>query len=283
MSKSRLFVAALVIHCLLGSRVGGSDLEVSIRPHARQVIFGDPLYVEVTIVNRGQAAVTAPSPDLTLGTFELELYNPQTGLSVVPQDWGRGFGIPGQVRYEPGKPVKHYWIVFVPKLYRLKKDPFWKPVRKGGPIYLSGLYYLTRRLVLRSEGVDIGVQPREREEVETLKRVMNEEPRPYFKGPHPAGLGIQIRPQLNRDATVALAATVKSGELGDLLRLTIRLQDIYATPPEARDAENRALIEWLNEQPEIKRRALAYELRRICGSHHMTSTAKALEELISAP
>jgi hypothetical protein len=76
---------------------------------------------------------------------------------------------------------------------------------------------------------------------------------------------------------------VKSGELGDLLRLTICLQDICATPPDDRDAGNRALVEWLNQQPEIKRRALAYELRSICGSYHMTSTAKAWEAITDAP
>jgi hypothetical protein len=39
-----------------------TDLEVSLRAHSRDLRFRDTIYIELTVVNRGKDAVTAPEP-----------------------------------------------------------------------------------------------------------------------------------------------------------------------------------------------------------------------------
>ncbi len=73
---------------LLPSKLASaSDLEVSIRPHVRRVFFGDPLYVQVTIVNRSERVVTGPTPRLDGTNFVFYVYDPNKDSpdSPVPQ------------------------------------------------------------------------------------------------------------------------------------------------------------------------------------------------------
>ena len=65
--------AVFAIAVVLCGRVAAADLEVAIRIHPAEIIVGDPLYVEVTITNRGREPVKGPTPDLLLGSLRFDM------------------------------------------------------------------------------------------------------------------------------------------------------------------------------------------------------------------
>jgi hypothetical protein len=278
---SNLNYAILVIIAFSNWRcIYASDLELTIRPHTRKVVFGDPLYLEATIINHGEAVITAPFPSLSLRNFDFRIYDRKTELEMTSLVGG-GFGAGDDVKYEPAKAQKHYWIIFMPPLVHMN-HPFWKPMQDGREILVWGKYSLGSGLSLSSKGEDVYVARREPEELEIFEHWSRIKVTDYEDVPHVASFGLQVK-AVNHRHTLELASKFKTGEIADLLQLTIQLQNLHTSPPDSREPANRALVEWLKAQPEIKRQALTAKVRSLAESHRMHSTMEAVQALIDNP
>jgi hypothetical protein len=261
---------------LVSERVFASDLELAIRPHAGQVVFGDPIYIEVLITNRGNDAVVAPAPHPEMNTIGFKVYDPDTDLEISSGALGGGFvGAASPVRYEPGKSISHYWAVFLPALTRIN-NPFWSPVQLGKSLQISAVYGLRPGLAITSNREEVYVEARDATEMRSLERWANLPIEDCDKGPHVSGFGLKVH-AVNRQQTAELASQIKPGEIADLLHLTIQMQELYKLPAEERDPYNRSLIAWLQKQPNIKRQALASEAQRCASNYNLSSTIHALQ------
>jgi hypothetical protein len=263
---------------LIGPAVEASDLTLSIRMHSTRVVFGDPLYIEVKIINAGSAAVSAPAPSPDHGRFGFRIYDPETGLEIRREGLRGYVSEPESVTYEPGKPVKYYFSLFLPNLQEWR-HPFWEHVSRGQWIIVSAYYRIGKNLVLESDRVSIGADKRDENESRVLAHWATKEVEGIVKGPLPSDFGLQFLRPLSRAQTAEIARDIPSGEIHDLLLVVLQMQDIYATPPDSRDAKNRGLIEWIRRQPDIKRRALIGNVLGVSKSHRLSSTVEALRQL----
>lgn len=257
-----------------------TDLVVELKVHHTRTQFADPVYVEVTITNKGKAVVVGPAIGPLWDNFEFLLMEPETRTAQVVARGGGSANV-GEVEYYPNKPSRHYAILFVPPLYSLDQS-FWEPFRDGKRVVVSGHYALSDRLSVRSSGVEIFINPRHPDELRHLEKWASEKIE-YSKGPNPVNFGIGFRGALSREQSIKVLAPMRESELADLLQLSIRLQELYALDPKFRQKDNDLLVEWLKEQPDIKRQTLVREVSRIASNFKMDSTKDAVEKLLSAP
>ncbi len=252
-----------------------SDLEISIRPHVRRIVFGDPLYVEVTFLNRGDMILTGPLPRPDTNAFVFRVRDPNTDSPAILQAGiGEHVETAKTVQFEPGKPVKFYWYLFIPDLQGFD-DPAWHALRRGQQITIAGQYRVGPVSVAHSRAEYVYVDARDNAEMRALERWTKTEPMGDSKAPGPGDFGMQFQGPLSRQQTSELAERIKSGELADLLRLTIRLQDLYAAPAESREAGFRSLDEWLSRHPDVMRETLTNHVRMILETYGMSLTLPA--------
>ncbi len=279
MSKlSQLLLAVMLF--AQGNEVRASDLELSIRTHAREVTFGDPLYVEVTIVNRGKEAVSA-LPTYHSDRFRFEIRNADTHLVMWKID---AEGERSPLEFAPGKPNTFHQFLFVPGA-RLFNHPFWAPNRQREEFYyICGVYRLNDAGdELRSKWQDLLVHARNDAELRSLERWAWAEVQTSGKEPAPNHFGLHFLRPLGHRQTLQIASQIQPGEIANVLEVTMRLQELYATPPELRAAGDDTLIEWLRKQPEIKRQALTKKTRNLTESYNMPSTMNAIQTLLDNP
>lgn len=194
----RLAIAVILLG--IGHRAAASDLEMTIRHHARRIACGDPLYVEVTIVNRGKEVVFAPTASMDLNTFRFEIRDPNSELTL----WqGGGGGLVGRsqpIRYEPQKPVRHYWQTFLPPLHK-RNDPFWDSVCNGESALVGGVFRVAPARA--SAGIELrsGWQyvrfdkPKERR-FQIFDQFADDKSESSEKGPMPGDFGLALRGSL---------------------------------------------------------------------------------------
>lgn len=272
----------VVLNCLVVALSGvciGSDFELTIRSHSDRITFGDPLFIEVTLVNRGTKSQTAPAASMLAATLGLKVYDANTRLSMPLGETGGAWGN-SQARYEPNQHIKHYWYVFLPGL-RGFEHPFWKPIySKGQSVLIRGAYWPSQKLSVMSNTIDVHVETREDEEMRSLEYWSKGDTRGFGKGPIPNDLGLQFKSGLGRQQTEELSKKIPSGEIHDLLLLSMHLRDIYDTSADSRDAKDKGLVEWLQKLPDIKRQCLIQEVRDVAENHGLKSTAEAVGKLI---
>ncbi len=271
--------AGFVLLILAEAYVLAFDVEVSLRAHSRSVSVGDPVYIEVRFVNTGEKAITAPQPHLDLNTFQFRLLNPKTYIFTYSVSGGGGFiGDPGTVTYQPNQPKTHYWYIFLPVTAQ-RTQAFWMPYRRGGMLTIFGGYRIGRNLTLSSMNVlDVGILRRPAQEMQALEHWVNLDVEDSVPGPIVDDYGLRVLRRLSRQRLAEFASQVRTGEIADLLQLTLQMQDLYAEKDEDRKAGNERLIEWLKKQPDIKRQALTIQTRGIAGSYNMPSTLQCSKE-----
>jgi hypothetical protein len=278
-----LLVVAVLFLCCQAARAGG--LELIVRPQIGRVVCGDPLYLEVTFINRSEATITGPIPHPDLNTIDIFLRDLNAPDSV-PRRKQAAYGARADgktVDFEPGKPVTFYWYVFLPGVGQFD-DAFWAPIRGGGKISIIATY--------REGEVELGwtrkaefiqVVPRDGTEMHALERIARRQDLVNADmpsdGPCPSDFGLVFLRNAKRNETETFASQIKTGELADMLQLSIRLQDIHAIPPSERESTNRLLVEWLEKQPDIMRATLIQQIRSIAERHGLLSTAKALKRV----
>jgi hypothetical protein len=257
------------------------DLEMTIRAQLRQFTFGDPLYIEVTIVNRGQTTVTGPPPSTYLSTFGFRVYNSTSHLEFRHLGGGGFVGGGPPVEFEPDIPVIYYHRLYLPGL-PLRDHPFWKSVQGERPLDIYAVYYLTREVALVSNTLDIVVQERDEREMRVLEKWALADVKTSGKGPTPNDFGIQFYRPLDRAQTADIASQI-SGELQNLLHLTLRFQDLFALRPQTNERIDRELVKWLERQPDIKRQFLIKEARGRAEAYNLRSTMQAIQRLADSP
>jgi hypothetical protein len=272
----------LALVCLFAAKLANAsptDFELTLRAYPPQIKAGDPVYFEVTLVNRGMEAVVAEPLSMLTGTLGLRIYDNETRLSMSIGETGGAWGSE-PVRYEPNQPQRFYCHIFLPSL-RGFDHPFWEPIgQKGRTVSIGASYVIGKRLSLRSNGIELRIDAREEAEMKAIEHwAKTKFPHPG-KGPMPNDLGISLASGLSRAQTAEFAAKLQSGELFDLLQVALHLRDIYDTPADSRVAKNKGLMEWLKTLPDIKRQCLIQELRGLTESYRLNSTAELIEQLI---
>jgi hypothetical protein len=242
----------------------------------------------MTFTNRGQSAVEVPTPipqsnRYRFFDFGFRIYDPETQLLIQEGRGGQAmppkFGDP-PMELAPGESVTSFWIVFFPSLSEFN-SVFWTPRRGGGTVTLRSVFLLGeyRELAHLGDPHEVILEARKETEMEVLEKWAKISGEVPAEGPSPADLGIAFGRPLNRAETEEVARHV-GGELSDLLRLSLRLEELYAMPPEAEEAACPALVEWLQSQPDIKRQALTQAAQRIAQTYEpkMFVTADALQQ-----
>jgi hypothetical protein len=285
-----LCVALTAVSTLaVGTDLGASDLEIAIRTHATEITFGDPLYVEVTIVNRGEEIISALPPSTAFDYLRFEIWDTERNLVLRIGEGGGGLvGGVTPVQYQPGKPVKRYMACLIPSLERIDRS-FWSANRGHLLIHavyrISGKRFGDTKVELRSPGCDLVVHSRDPAETRFLERwAWAEDFRRMTKGPNAGDLGLPQLDAVNPEQTARVASGLQPGEIADLLDLTIRMQNLYHGPPVVPAESNRELVEWLSKMPDIKRQALAKEAHDIASEYQkLSSTSDALAPLFKDP
>ena len=116
---SRLQVAFTFVACLFATVVANAcDLSMTIRGHTDRLMFGDPLYVEITMTNRGDTPVAGIEPDLDLGSLEFTITEEQGHLTYTMHLSGALAGPGAPEIFEPGKPRTYYFTLMLPRFLR---------------------------------------------------------------------------------------------------------------------------------------------------------------------
>jgi hypothetical protein len=277
--KASTFLS-MILTLVVSAYVSAADLNVRLSAHSNQLIVGDPLYVELAIVNSSKKDVSALPPVFEFGTYAIKVYDPDRDLETSLHGSGGGLiGGLSDVCYEPGKPARYYFTVFLPRLDRLN-HPFWKSFSRR--LEIRSYYWPGNGICISSSPVDIRVDERRKREMRALEQWAMADVEVSGKGPSPGDLGLYFKRPLDRHQLLQVASQVQwPGELAELLDLTLQLQSLYAAPEAERDMKNRALVDWLKRQPEIKRNALTRTLKSLTQSYNMQSTVEALQTILN--
>jgi len=261
------------------------DLELTMRVHSDRIVFGDPLYVEVAVVNRGEHPVSLPPPDLVFGTLSF-LVSDVTGSFSCRTPVGSGVvGLLGVRLLKPRQRLTLYCSFAMPKFEDFDEPLFWKPLQRGGSVVVRAEYMPWFWQALREEagavrpeedgtkrqvnhwklflsaGQYVRLEPRPQSELRVMRAWKKKRfPREAYRQPRGLILsGWPLGPELpgaipNRFGLENFARQAKlSGELGDWLQVHRLLQDVYSAEPAAREEANRRLVEWLTKEPDFIR------------------------------
>jgi hypothetical protein len=237
-----------------------SHLKMSLRAYPRDVLVGDPVYLEVQIVNEGREPVVAPS----FGSSNLEFRARSKELSLETDcllgSAARTYGDVGRsdVTYFPNQPIKGVFRVFVPPLNRIR-EPFWDDFAAHGSIELRSTFWINLPVQLTYGLANIRLDRRPESETHALKRWSQPPSDSKFKADTKVLFGsARLLSVRSRQDTKEFAGAVKSGEFGEFVRYVLRLQDLEVSSN--READSQSLVEWLRIQPDIKREWLAQDI-----------------------
>jgi hypothetical protein len=261
-----------------------ADIDLSLLPQSKRIVYGDPLYLELTLINRTEADVVLPTPSAASGSIVLRLFaidvkglDESDSRRVVPGIGGSAAGVK-TITLEPGKPAYFYFYVLLPE-FAEAEDKFWTALRKGGSLRIALEYRDGETGLGRTQLESFSLTPRDADELRALERSARPGKKPAGKGPNPGDFGLESFAALDKNETAALADAVQTGELADLMRLTFRLQELYELPDEARGPGNQTLARWLSLQPDIMSATLRQQVRRVAKAHGMQSTVAAMDAL----
>gem|GEM_PF-6994742 len=111
------------------------DLELTMRVHTDRIVFGDPLYIEVTLANRGEKPLSVVPPSTMSGNLLFSIAE-VTGTFSYLMPVGRGGPLaspPQPVLLYPGKSLATYHVVAMPPFDLWDERDFWRHqrVRQG--------------------------------------------------------------------------------------------------------------------------------------------------------
>jgi hypothetical protein len=235
------------------ARPARCDLHITIRAHADRVVFGDPLYVEMTIVNESEDPVSGPPPDdMFITSWFMVSSMDKSGLSYS-NHYEYGCPMRGGIRpivFQPHQPVKYYLRVFLPFYHRFD-HPFWSRYHGGGRVVVLAVYPLRTGWALGS--CEVALEGRPESQIEAIRHwaepQFNRED--YEKGPTPADFWLPVYIANREEMAEFASRAALSGELGDLVDLSLLFRDLYELPPESREQANRELVEWLRKEPDV--------------------------------
>jgi uncharacterized membrane protein len=77
-----------------------------------------------------------------------------------------------------------------------------------------------------------------------------------------------------------ITADVRTGELADLLKVILLMQERYHATDEKAKELDRQIVEWTRKQAGPKRTAFLKKLREIAQSYNMSSTDDGLKSIV---
>lgn len=252
-------------------------LALTMRAHSDRVVFGDPLYVEVAVVNRSEKPISVLRPDLMFATVSFRIAE-ATGLLSCRTPVGSGAcGAMAPVLLKPRQRLTLFCSVAMPQYADFDEPLFWRPLQDGGSVLIQaeytpyadaqhakpfvspGHYDYRRRLVSAPHYVRL--EPRPRREVAVL-RSWEKKQFPWSAYKHHGHLlgtgflsGVQLPgliPNRFELANFAREAAL-SGELGEWVRVWQLLHEAYWAHPAAREEANQKLLAWLKREPDFIR------------------------------
>jgi len=255
---------ALIAVAVLGlGKLGhGCNLDLSLRAHSSVIVAGDPLFVEVTLTDRREdpfsAAFLVPQRNLWSarlsvifsflgpgGNFEFrETYR------VAPEEWE------GPEVVEPGQSVRYYCCLAVPPLAQWK-DAFWREAGLAGGVELTAAYQVASSpgstATITSKVWHLGLKARPDSELAALALWHQRATRGQvpLRGPTPVDFGLPLQIADPKELAEFVRRIRFSGELGDVLALSLRLRELFDLPPPARDEGNRQLLDYLRKKPDF--------------------------------
>ena len=134
---------------------------------------------------------------------------------------------------------------------------------------------------VRSNVLTIRMIPRPGDELAILERWSRNSQRFGDTVIWPSDVGVALYGVRTRKETAEVASQVKSGELAGLLELTLRLQKLRHEA-DSRETESKGLVEWIREQPDIKRQILAKHIGGTYAAILTPAAISALSEIATA-
>lgn len=254
--RSPLMATAIIA---LGRLAIGCDLELDLRAHSEILVFGDPLYVEVTLRDRSDDPFASPvflvpQPQAWSRRLSLVFSFPRGGNfefcethRLAAADWD------GPVVVEPGRSIRYYCRLMVPPFPRWS-DAFW---REAGVVFLTTVYQVSgsrdSAAVITSAPWGVSIERRQEAELAALalwhaRKSGGEVPRP---GPTPADFGLPLYAVDLNDLTQFVHRTKLSGELREVVGVSLRLRELFESPSNARDERNARLLDCLRTEPDF--------------------------------
>jgi len=270
-------LTALSVMFWLASSTWAFDLEVSLSVHSNTVYFLDPLFVEVTITNRGTTPFESDEPDPNLGAIAYEIFDgpreiKTTFAPVRTQLSSR------RLTLAPGQSVAVRDIIRL-GTQSFDDHPFWSYFREHhGSVSIVARYSARRRTTVQSKAIGIKVIRREDAEFEALESLRSDlsvSP----NTPSPPSWGLPFHGSRDGAHTREVAKALRDGALKDLLLLCAAFQETYAIPPEMRESNDRHMATWLARRPALERRVLREQAIAIANAFKMTSTESALSNV----
>ena len=251
----------------MGADALGCDLELSLVVHTRDIVFGDPLYVEVTLTNRGREPFEAPgSPFVSLRRniwsggilFNVWTYGSSDGRhesGMLRETWHiQAIDREGPEVLEPGRSARCLCSLTIPPVSQWGQR-FWWQAPQARSVWLEAAYQLPgladSTVLITSEAVSLGLHPRSEAEIAAVALWHQSGTRGAvpLPGPTPVDLGLPL-PVGDREELAKRARRAPlSGELGHMIELSLRLRELFELRPQARDEGNRQLLECIAWEP----------------------------------
>jgi hypothetical protein len=264
MKTSSHFALLLVLLVTGNSSSLAHTLDISIRAHSMKVMFGDPIFLEVTIVNKGNDAVLATNPDIYAGSCAFSAQELKTNLRINcsgPEAGSAVVGDPKQIEYLPGVPMKQGWTIFAPYTSEVGNH-FWTAAQDNRKVQIWFELALEKKVSLRSDPITVQLQPRDKEEFKAIEKWTPWDKQRGDTNICPINLGVHLNAVNTKQEAKDVASEIKSGELGELLRLIVQLQEL-ADSPDKQETGAAVLIGWLKSQPDIKRQLMSARIAQM--------------------
>lgn len=267
-----------VIWLLLGIGVAWAhDLELTMRLHTGKVQAFDPLFIEVTLLNKGREPTVVNKPDFDTGTLRVQFLDNQRDISVSTIG-GPCWDEAPQLKLEPNQPVIVRKYLFLPGVRR-REHAFWKKFADGstGSLTVTARYSPNSRAMIftsNSESVDISY--RSEGETHAILRQLGDDEPDMRDAVDPNVFDLPLSGLRDSRRTRALADQIERGDFKEILLLVAQMQEIREHDAAARKEADQRLVAWLLEQPNVKGRVLTEKALAVARKYRLTSTVDAL-------
>ncbi|MFO0871493.1 MAG: hypothetical protein U0935_21430 [Pirellulales bacterium] len=267
-----------VIWLLLGMGVTWAhDLELTMRLHTGKVQAFDPLFIEVTLLNKGREPIVVNKPEFDMGTLRIQFLDNQRDISVSTIG-GPGWDKAPQMKLEPNRPVVVRDYLFLPGV-RWREHAFWKKFADGGTgsLTVTARYSPdSRGVVFTSNSESVDISYRIEEETRAILSQLGDVEPDIRDSVAPDVFDLPLFGLRDSRRTRALADQIERGDFKELLLLVAQMQEIREHDAAARKEADQRLVAWLLERPNVKGRVLTEKALAVARQYRLTSTADAL-------
>lgn len=289
-----------ILAVLAANPAAVEHLEFKVRVYPDVVVYGDPLYIEFRMINHSDEDIDCSSDrdfrdprrvDVYVQDYEYNGSRHEVGTRLL---WGLKSMFDPKV-FRKRSTTTWYKREFVPPIADANRG-FWQCQASTRKLVLECSYtiYVSKRLGevrVMSEPIGLRVKSRDSDEISILdelkERDANRDPE-TSNGPAATDFGIGLA-ILTDPGWAHYAAENISGGLGELIRLSVRLNELYQLSrkseqvvwsDEARQKE-RQLLRWLLRQPDIKRPMLLLEVESLAERYNMHPLRESVQKLRS--